>query len=184
MEDVELVRLLQNGDMGAFDQLFNRHQELVYNVARKMMGNEDDAQDLLQEVFLRVYEKIDKFKPKPASFSTWLYRLTVNLCIDELRKQKKDATIVPLEEALSEMQADTPEDNALSGDLERQVYKALDSLREKERVIIILRYMEGLSHEELAQVFKCSVGRVKSRLHEARHKLRTILERETDLLNV
>jgi RNA polymerase sigma-70 factor (ECF subfamily) len=183
VKDAELVRLLQSGDMGAFDQLFNRHKELVYNVARKMMGNEDDALDLLQEVFLRAYQKIGKFEPNPASFSTWLYRLTVNLCIDELRKRKKSATIVPLEEGLSEMQADTSEDNAISRDVERQVYKALDSLKEKERAIVILKDLEGLTYKEIAEVFKCSVGRVKSRLHEARQKLKTILEGDTDLLN-
>lgn len=186
MEDIELVQLLQNGDMGAFDQLFGRHKELVYNVARRMMGNEDDALDLLQEVFLRLYQKIDKFRPKPASFSTWLYRFTMNICIDELRKRKKNGNTMMLNEEISETQfgnrVDTPEENAISMDAERQIYKAMNSLRDKERAIIVLRYMEGLSYQEISEIFRCSVGRVKSRLHEARQKLKNILETQTDLL--
>jgi RNA polymerase sigma-70 factor (ECF subfamily) len=180
MEDADLVRLCQNGDMAAFEQLFHKYQERVYGTALRMMSNKEDALDLTQEIFLKAYQNIHKFKSTSA-FSTWLYRLSVNLCIDELRKRKRFANTVPLEEAVSQADANTPEDYAISKERERQVWKALNSLKEKERAIIILRDMEGLSYKEIAEVFRCSLGRVKSRLHEARQSLKAILETETDL---
>ena len=180
MEDADLVRLCQNGDMAAFEQLFYKYQERVYSTALRMMDNKEDALDLTQEIFLRVYQNMHKFKFTSA-FSTWLYRLAVNLCIDELRKRKRFANTTPLEEAVSQADVNTPEDHAISKDREKQVWEALNSLKEKERTIIILRDIEGLSYKEIAEVLKCSLGRVKSRLHEARQKLRAILETETDL---
>jgi len=180
MEDADLVRLCQDGDMTAFEQLFHRHQEQVYGVASRMMGTPEDALDVTQEIFLKAYQKIGKFKFK-SSFSTWLYRLATNLCIDELRKRKRTANTAPLEEAVSQADTDTPEENAISKDRESQVWKAINSLKEKERAIIVLRDMEGLSYKEIAEVLGCSLGRVKSRIHEARQSLKTILETETDL---
>ena len=181
MEDAELVRLCQDGDMAAFEQLFYKYQERVYSTALRMMNNQDDAMDLTQDIFLKAYQNISKFR-FTAAFSTWLYRLAVNLCIDELRKRKKTGNPAPLEEALSESDGDTPEDNVISSDTERQVWKAINSLKEKDRAIIVLRDIEGLSYKEIAEVFKCSLGRVKSRIHEARQKLKIILEKETELL--
>jgi RNA polymerase sigma-70 factor (ECF subfamily) len=181
MEDAELVRLCQDGDMAAFEQLFHKYQERVYSTALRMMNNQDDAMDLTQDIFLRAYQNIGKFRFTSA-FSTWLYRLAVNLCIDELRKRKKIGNPVPLEEALSESDGDTPEDNVISSDTERQVWKAINSLKEKDRAIIVLRDIEGLSYKEIAEVLKCSLGRVKSRIHEARQRLKMILEKETELL--
>lgn len=181
MEDAELVRLCQDGDMAAFEQLFHKYQERVYSTALRMMNNQDDAMDLTQDIFLKAYQNIGKFRFTSA-FSTWLYRLAVNLCIDELRKRKKIGNPVPLEEALSESDGNTPEDNVISSDTERQVWEAINSLKEKDRAIIVLRDIEGLSYKEIAEVFKCSLGRVKSRIHEARQKLKMILEKETELL--
>lgn len=180
MKDANLVRLCQNGDMAAFEQLFYKYQEQVYSTAYRMMNNQEDAQDLTQEIFLRAYQKISKFSFTSA-FSTWLYRLAVNLCVDALRKRKRTANTTPLEEAASQADASTPEDHAISTDRERQVWEAINSLKEKERAIIILRDIEGLSYKEIAEVFKCSLGRVKSRLHEARQRLKMILETETEL---
>ena len=181
MEDADLVRLCQNGDVAAFEELFHRHQGRVYSVTRRMMNNEEDAEDLVQEIFLKAYQKIDKFKYTSA-FSTWLYRLAVNQCIDQLRKRKNSVNAMPLEEAILQVDEDTPEDHALLDDRNRQIWSAINSLRDKERAIIILKDIEGLSYKEIAEVFKCSLGRVKSRLHEARQKLKAILEAETELL--
>ena len=176
MEDAELVRLCQKGDMAAFEQLFHRHQDRIYSVASKMMNNQEDAMDLTQEIFLRAYQKIGKFNFSSA-FSTWLYKLATNLCIDELRKRKRSANTTPLEEAVLEADSDTPEEHAIERDRQRQVWDAINSLKEKERAIIILKDIEGLSYKEIAEVFKCSLGRVKSRLHEARQNLRSVLEK-------
>ena len=180
MEDAELVRLCQDGDMTAFEQLFHRHQDRVYSVAFRMMGNTEDALDMTQEIFLRAYQKINKFKFTSA-FSTWLYRLATNFCIDELRKRKRSANTTPLEEAITQSDGRTPEDDAISNDREAQVWQAINSLKEKERAIIILRDIEGLSYKEISEVLGYSLGRVKSRIHEARQNLKTILETETEL---
>ena len=188
MKDADLVRLCQNGDVAAFERLFHEHQDRVYRIAFRMMNSQEDAQDLTQEIFLKAYQKISKFKFRSA-FSTWLYRLAVNICIDELRKRKPVDTIPITEDAVSQdklaaystVDAYTPEDHAISKDRERQVWDAINSLKEKERAIIILRDIEGLSYKEIAEVFKCSLGRVKSRLHEARQKLKAVLEAKTDL---
>jgi RNA polymerase sigma-70 factor (ECF subfamily) len=181
MEDADLVRLCQEGDVAAFEQLFHKHQEKVYGIAYRMMNNQDDAMDLSQEIFLKAYQKIGKFKFTSA-FSTWLYRLAVNSCIDELRKRKRSVDPVPLEVAVQQSDESTPENDAILRDDERQIWKAINSLKEKERAIIILRDIEGLSYKEIAEVFKCSLGRVKSRIHEARQKLKAILEEQPELL--
>ncbi|MBM3211257.1 sigma-70 family RNA polymerase sigma factor [Candidatus Poribacteria bacterium] len=180
MEDADLARLCQKGDMGAFEELFNKHQKQVFHISYRMTNNREDASDLTQEIFLRAYQKIGKFDSR-SSFSTWLYKLAVNLCIDELRKRKKSANVLPLEEALANADPDTPENLAILNDRERQVWEALDSLKEKERAIIILKDIEGLSYDEIAKVFKCSLGRVKSRIHEARQKLKSVLEKKDEL---
>jgi len=180
MEDADLVRRCQNGDMAAFEQLFYKYQDRVYSTAYRMMNDQEDAQDLTQEIFLRAYQRIGKFDFRSA-FSTWLYRLAVNLCIDELRKRKRSANTTPLEEAVLQADENTPEDHVMSRDREKRVWDAINSLKDKERSIIILRDIEGLSYKEIAEVLKCSLGRVKSRIHEARQKLKAILETETDL---
>ena len=184
MEDADLIRLCQGGDMEAFEQLFYRHQNRVYGIALRMMNNEEDALDVTQEIFLKAYQKISKFNFKSA-FSTWLYKLAMNSCIDALRKRKTAKTTPitdsSLKDAIIQVDVNTPEDHAILNDRERQVWEALDSLKEKERAIIILKDMEGLSYKEIAEVFKCSLGRVKSRLHEARQKLKAILETKTEI---
>jgi len=184
MEDAELVRLCQNGDTAAFEQLFNRHQKRIYSIAHRMMSNEEDAMDLTQEIFLKAYQKIGKFNFKSA-FSTWLYKLAMNLCIDELRK-RKPVSAVPitdssLKEAVLQTNVNTPEDHAMLNDRERQIWEALNSLKDNERAIIILRDMEGFSYKEISGILKCSLGRVKSRLHEARQNLKEILETRTEI---
>jgi RNA polymerase sigma-70 factor (ECF subfamily) len=189
MDDTGLVRLCQNGDMTAFEQLFRRHQDRIYGIAYGMMNNREDAFDLTQEIFIRVYQKIGDFNFKSA-FSTWLYRLALNLCTDELRKQKSrrkreisTTELGSLAEVSAIMQVDenTPEDYAISKEHEKQIWDAINSLKDKDRAVIILRDVEGLSYEEISEILKCSLGRVKSRLHEARQKLKAILETNTDL---
>ncbi len=180
MEDAELVKLCQEGDTTAFDRLYHKYRDRMYNVAYKMMNNQEDALDLVQEIFLKAYQKIDKFTYKSA-FSTWLYRLAVNVCIDELRRRKPTqeySTENVLDRIVSNR--DTPEDDIILNEQETIIWNAINSLKEKERTIIILRDMEGLSYEEISSVLKCSLGRVKSRIHEARNKLKSVLQTKAE----
>ena len=181
MEDVDLVKLCQKGDTVAFERLFQMHRDRVYGVAYKMLNNQEDALDLTQEIFLKAYQKIGKFNFR-SSFSTWLYRLAVNVCIDELRK-RKSVREYPMDDSFQQISnnSNTPEEEAISNEREKFLWKAINSLKEKERAVIILRDMEGLSYNEIAETLKCSLGRVKSRIHEARNKLKSVLQANAEL---
>ena len=176
-DEREIIKKCQSGDAHAFEQLFYRYQEKVYNVAYRMMGNQQDAEDMTQEVFFRVYQKLSSFKFSSA-FSTWLYRITANLCLDEINRRKKQ----PAEESFSQDDLDSfcsdlnPEDKVIANEEQALLWEAINSLKPEYRIIIILRDLEGLSYKELKQALKCSMGRVKSRLHDARRKLKSILK--------
>ncbi len=176
MEDVELVGLCQKGDIDAFDKLFYKYRDKIYRTAFRMINNQEDALDLTQEIFLKAYKNINKYNFK-SQFSTWLYKLAINVCIDELRKQKKSNEVLTDEIPHNRTYNDTPEDIVLSEEQEALIWRALDLLKEKERSVLVLREMEGLSYEEIANILGCSMGRVKSRIHESREKLKKALEK-------
>lgn len=182
MEDTELVGLCQKGDIDAFDRLFYKYRDKIYRTTFRMINNQEDALDLTQEIFLKAYKNINKYNFK-SQFSTWLYKLAINVCIDELRKRKKSNEVLTDATLDDRKSGNTPEDIVLSEEQESLIWKALDSLREKERSVIVLREMEGLSYEEIAKILKCSMGRVKSRIHESREKMRKALEKISDSRN-
>lgn len=183
MEDDELIKLCQDGDKTAFEMLFRKYNKLVYGIAYRMTNNKEDALDLTQDIFLNIYQNINKFKFK-STFSTWLYRISVNMCIDELRRRKKYNNASETESQNQiEIDERTPEDYAISNERERLIKEAINSLNEKDRAIIVLRDIEGLSYNEIADVLKCSLGRVKSRIHEARKKLKVFLEKKDIILS-
>lgn len=175
-DEREIVKRCQSGDAHAFEQLFYKYQEKVYNIAYRMMGNRQDAEDVTQEVFFRVYQKLASFKFKSA-FSTWLYRITANLCLDEIRRKKRSIEEVFSQDELYSFCSNfNPEDKVIADEEQALLWEAINSLKTEYRIIIILRDIEGLSYKELKQVLKCSMGRVKSRLHNARRELKTILK--------
>ena len=179
-EEQGLIRRCQAGDVKAFEQVVRRYQTQVYNIAYGMLGNVDDAQDLTQDVFAIVWQKIGQFQFK-ARFSTWLYRITTNLSLNEKNRQGRRQTI-PVEiddtQAWTPIDTNTPEKMALLAEQRQLLQSALAKLKSKHRQILVLREMEDLSYEELSEVLGCSVGRVKSRLFEARMALRRILQQK------
>ena len=178
-EERILIQRCQQGDKTACEHIFLKYKDMVYNVAYGMLSNVEDAQDITQEVFLHVFGKISQFRFK-ASFSTWLYRIVVNMCLNERRKrQKHDLNATELKEHYERIRpsVNTPEDELLKKERLGQVQQALATLKDAHRTILVLREIEGLSYEELANVLKCSVGRVKSRLHEARMEMRRRVRR-------
>lgn len=191
-EESELVQLLKHGEEGAFEQIFHKYQEQVYNITYRMMGNPQEAEDMTQEAFLRVFQKIRQFKGKSA-FSTWLYRLTVNLCQDRLRKLHKRKfhlaeNLETLEENLRTNKSNilavdepTLEDKIILEDRRTAVQGIINALPANYRTIIILREIEGLSYKEIATVLDCSLGRVKSLLHDARQELKRRVEAKSYL---
>jgi RNA polymerase sigma-70 factor (ECF subfamily) len=178
--DSELVHAAQRGDQRAFAQLVEKYEARVYNLARKMMRDPQDAEDVLQETFISVFRHLKDFQGD-SSFSTWLYRIATNASLMKLRGRKTPALSLdePAESdgdgALPREIVDwgiTPEEALLSGEVRAQMDTAVDSLPESLRAVFVLRDIEGLSVQETADVLSISVPNVKTRLHRARLMLR------------
>ncbi len=166
------------GDASAFEQLVLRYQNQVYNLALRMVNNESDAQDLAQEAFIRAWRALNSFQ-HTAQFSTWLYRLTSNVCIDFLRSQKRHRVI-----SLTVLQDDEsqqwdmpdgqplPESQAIAREEQRILLEAMAALEPEYRQILTLRILNDCSYQQIAQILGIREGTVKSRLSRAREQLR------------
>ena len=178
--DGDLIRASQAGDEDAFARLVARYQDKAFWVAYNLVGNVEDARDIGQEAFVRVYRALDRFDFN-MSFYTWLYRIVTNLSIDRLRKTRKH-TVVGLNE-LEELLKDTAGDNHPSFRMEREELKAsvrsvLHTLPEKYRTVLVLRDIEGLSCKEISSITGTSHATVRWRLHTARKLFKEKWERE------
>lgn len=170
--EAELVARCRRGDVGAFEELYRQHATRLYNLAFRMAGNPADADDLLQEIFLLAYRKLESFRGASA-LGTWLYRLGMNVCLDRLRSKanKQEATTDALEEQVisAPISAGAQPFNRL--DLER----AIRTLPEGARAAFLLHDVEGLDHAEVGQVLGISEGTSKSQVHKARMRIRAYL---------
>ena len=182
MREEELIRRAAQGDDGAFEQLVLAHQRQVHNLCLRICCNEADAMDLSQEAFIRAWRGLGQYQ-FGAEFSTWLYRLTRNVCIDFLRAQKRRQT-VPLhlndDEGETELPlpdtAEGPEERAVAGERRRALAQAMQALSPEHREILTLRVIEDLPYEQIAQILGVRTGTVKSRLARARISLKNILK--------
>ena len=176
--DRDLVHALQAGlpeaRRIALTELYERHQQRVFNVALRVLGDWAAAQDVAQDVFMNLERSVRSFR-RDASFVSWIYRITVNRAIDQRRREarrpaaKMGDTPPAMEDSGLPGRSETaPLDQALhESESAQQVQRALDRLSPKLRAIAVLRYVEGLSYEELAEVLQCSMGTIKSRLNRA-----------------
>jgi len=179
-EDFELLTKFKKGDQHAFELLVRKYKTTVYNTIYSIIGNAQEADDIAQEVFLKVYTKAGSFKGK-SSFSTWLYRITVNKCLDELRKRNNkiisyetgfnEEEKLKLKDVLASREKDSTEE-LIQNELQDIIQKAMNSLPEKYRIILTLKEIEGLSYNEISRVMKISLGKVKIWLFRARQKLK------------
>lgn len=182
MTELELVSRVKQGDQDAFAQLVEANQNKIYTLALRMTGNPEDAADLAQEAFLRAWRSLPSFQGE-SSFSTWLYRLTSNLCIDFLRREKRRSTVAAVsldaEEDAAPMEVPdhrfTPEGELERKELRTAVGQALLKLSDEHRQVLVLRELDGLSYTEIAQRLELEEGTVKSRIARARLSLRNIL---------
>ena len=185
-EDNFLIKQAIRGDAYAFEQLMRRHEGRMYSVAIRMCGNREDAQDCVQDAMLRIYRALDRFKGQ-SSFSTWVYRITMNTCLDELRRRKVRASTsldTLLESGWSPTdETDTPEQHALDAERRRALSGAIQSLPEDMRSAIVLREMQGLSYEEISDVLSVNVGTIKSRISRGREKLRQLITGQPELFD-
>lgn len=178
-----LIQKAAAGDQNAFEILVTTHQKAVYNLALRMVGNPEDAADLSQEAFLKAWRSLRLFQFESA-FSTWLYRLTSNTCIDFLRKRKKQNQVSTTylneadeaEEMLIPDKLPLPEEQVIAAERQTQVKDAMMRLDAEYRQILILRVIQGLSYIEIGELLDLKEGTVKSRLARAREKVRQFLE--------
>ena len=178
--EIDLVKRCQNRDMQAMEEIVGQYENQVYNIAYGMLGSPEDAQDITQDVFVSVWEKIGQFRFR-SKFSTWLYRIAKNVSLNEKsRRTSRKTDVVEIDDSQAWVPVDyqTPEDEILASEQQQILHKALGQLKESYRTILVLREMDELSYEDLSAVLGCSIGRVKSRLYEARMQLRGILKRE------
>lgn len=179
-DDEILVERIKNGDLSAFDELMKKYYRQISLLAYKMTGSYEDAEDIAQEVFARVFKAIPSWKPK-ASFYTWLRTVTTNLCIDYHRAKVRHQTqsIDDIENPIANLSTDlaySPLDNVEANDLRRMVLKAADELSPQQRKAFMLCHYGGLSREEAAQIMNCAVGTIKAHLSRATAKMRDLLK--------
>jgi RNA polymerase sigma-70 factor (ECF subfamily) len=181
-EDIRLMDLASGGDMAAFEQLVERHQRMVIGTVARMLGTNSDAEDIAQQVFVRVWKNVKRYEPR-AKFTTWLLKITRNLVFNELRRRSRHPA-VPLqsetdeeERPLKDEQAVAPDSALLDHELQEAVDAAIAELPETQRMAVILRRYEELSYEEIAEALDQSVSAVKSLLFRARTELRESLKR-------
>lgn len=182
MSDEALVRAAQRGDMRAFEELVARHRDKVYARAFSMMRNEDDATDISQEAWVKGWQRLKQFQGE-SSFLTWMTRIVINLCLDSLRKHKRQRA-----ESIEEMEAESggverqmpivvgnPTEGLERRELRQRIDRALGQLSYEHRTVLILHEFEELEYKEIARRMQCSIGTVMSRLFYARRKMAALM---------
>jgi RNA polymerase sigma-70 factor (ECF subfamily) len=168
IDDREVIEACQRGEPDAFAALFEAHKNRVYSIALRYAGDEAEAMDIAQETFLKLLSHIQEFRGE-ARFQSWLYRMVVNSCLDRKRGRRR---LVPFMEDLFNVFTDTRE-SALQGmvrtEKNERVQRAVSGLPPDQRIVVVLRYTEGLSYDQISEVLGCSTGTIASRLNRA-HK--------------
>lgn len=179
--DEALVKTARRGDMGAFEELVARHRDKIYARAVSMMRNEDDAVDLSQEAWVKGWQRLKQFQFE-SSFSTWMTRIVINLCLDQLRRQKRLRA-----ESLETLEEDggverqmpvisvNPTERLERTELRERIDQALAQLSDPHRTVLVLHEFERMEYKEIAKAMECSIGTVMSRLFYARRRMASLL---------
>ena len=189
MSDEELVEKIKKGDIDAYEEIIKKYENKVCGIIYHMIKNQNDVEDLAQEVFIKVYKNLSKFKGD-SSLYTWIYKITVNLCLDEVKKRKN---IIYLDEKLEvedgELERELPSSDKTQvelyeeKELKEKLHKCIGKLPEKQRVMIVLRDIKGFSYEEISEITSVKLGTVKSQINRARLKLKELLDKEGTFLD-
>lgn len=176
VNDGAAVKAAQLGNRAAFEWLVRKHQQRALAVAFGVLHHQEDARDACQEAFLRAFRGLDRFDGT-AQFSTWLHRIVVNICIDKLRH--KTSVAVALDDVEGTLAGDDDPARTVEGSqLGGRIGAALAQLTANHRAVLVLRELQGLSYQEIADVMKCSLGTVMSRLFHARKKMQSLLRHD------
>src|SRR5512135_55547 len=183
VEEMDLVRRARKGDLTAYDDLVRRYQERIYATIYHMTSNHEDANDLAQEAFIKAFQALKSFKGG-SSFYTWVYRIAVNKTINFL-KQRKNRNAMSLDDLDFQAEHDpdlvalisekTPRREVNLSELQEKLNAAMQKLSEPHRLVVTLHDVQGLSHEEIAEIMGCNIGTVRSRLFYARQQLQAYL---------
>lgn len=180
--DEGLVKAAQKGDMQAFEELVARHRDKIYARAYSMMRNEEEAIDLSQEAWVKAWQRLKQFQGE-SSFSTWMTRIVINLCLDQLRRQKRHRaeSIEAMDEESGGVERQmpvvtvNPTERLERGELRKRIDEALNQLTYAHRTVLVLHEFEEMEYKEIAKTMGCSIGTVMSRLFYARRKMAAIL---------
>lgn len=175
-----LIQKARGGDAQATEELLAAFEKRVYNLALRMMLNAHDAQDVAQESMIKIFRSLPSLQTD-CSFTSWVYRITVNTCLDELRRRKKRAYVnlddlLAQQVPLTQTTQHSVEEEFLHREQLANILQTIDTLDEEARTVILLRDVQGLAYQEIAQMLDCRVGTVKSRIHRARKKLIKMLD--------
>jgi RNA polymerase sigma-70 factor, ECF subfamily len=191
-EEKQLIERSRRGDVAAFDKLVRRYERTVYNVAYRLSGSHDDASDIAQEAFVRAWNNLKSFRGE-AQFSTWIHRIVTNVFLDD-RKKKRSRPTTSLDESVDldentvtrQFEDHSPGPEALMEGEERRMIleKAIHTLPEAQRVMIVMYHNQGLAYEEIAELTQLPIGTVKSRLNRARLALRDRLGKVAELFGI
>jgi RNA polymerase sigma-70 factor (ECF subfamily) len=175
--DIALMLRFQKGDERAFEELVRRHTRGVLNLVYRYLGDASRAEDMAQDVFVKVYKARMKYEPK-AKFSTWLYRIAVNHCLNEIRSRKSQPSLsAPVNDLLEEPAGNDPDARLQREDLQQAVRAALDALPENQRLAVLLSRYQEMSYEEIAETMGISLEAVKSVIFRAKENLKLSLAR-------
>lgn len=176
MNDHELITKIKNGDQNAFRQLFEQYQHPVYNICYRMTGNREETEDITQDVFIKIFHAIGKFRGE-AKLSSWIYRIVVNTCLKRERRKKLESWISleflfqEKEQFQPESPAESPDQQIEIAEKEQIVQKAIQSLPARQKTALILHHYENLSYQEIAAIIETSLSAVESVLYRAKENL-------------
>lgn len=177
LPETDLIKKAKEGHPLAFRYLVERHQQMTYALAYRFLNNSDDAKDIVQEAFIRIWKNLNTYRPE-IKFSTWLYKVTTNLCLDKIKSKHHQHRNNTVRENLEIHDPSNPQKELEGEELARMIHQAAQTLTPKQQAVFILRDLQGLSTEEIEETLNMSKGKIKSNLHYARiamqEKLRNI----------
>ncbi len=190
-DENKLIKKAQKGDADAFEKIISEYQNVVYSIAYRYTDNAEDAADMSQEIFLKMFRNINTFQFK-SKLSTWIYRVATNTCIDLVKKTKNDRNTYSIDDGYENSDGETkyneiaddssqPDIAVENGEIRDVINMAISRLSDDYRLVIILRDIQGLSYDEISEIVGCSVGTVKSRISRGRKNLREILFEDREL---